>query len=170
MCQEFLQKAWDAKHRKDYAEAEANYLACLKCDPENAEALREQGLMYWGNFEKTVEAIALIEKSLALEDCADGHFFLAMVNQECDPAMSAAEFRKAIEAYELEGDATGLQGLAHCYYAELLAQEDKVIEAEEQFLQALRIDPENETIQRNNARFQKWLRENGKHPLASQDD
>jgi methylphosphotriester-DNA--protein-cysteine methyltransferase len=45
MCQEFLQKAWDAKHEKDYAAAEANYRACLKCNPENAEALRELGLM-----------------------------------------------------------------------------------------------------------------------------
>jgi len=64
MCREFLQKAWDAKHAKDYVAAEANYLACLECDPENAEALRERGIMYWAIFKKTPEAIDLIEKSL----------------------------------------------------------------------------------------------------------
>ncbi len=154
MFQEFLQKAWDAKCQGNFAEAEVNYLACLECDPENAEALREQGLMYWANFKKTPEAIVLIERSLAFKECADGHHFLALVTQEHDVAKSLAEFRKALEGYDREANVTGLMGLAHCNYAHVLSREDEILEAEKHYLEAVRIDPDNEDIQKYSADFQ----------------
>jgi tetratricopeptide (TPR) repeat protein len=174
MCQEFLQKASDAVRREDFIGAEGHYLACLKCDPQNAEAYRELGMMYWANFKKTTESIDLIEKSLILEDCADGHFYLAMVNQRHDRTKALDEFQKAIAAYKANADASGLLGLAHCNYALVLAQDNKFIEAEEHFLEALRIDPENGDIQKYNANFQRYkadfqkcLREIGQDPSTS---
>jgi tetratricopeptide (TPR) repeat protein len=143
---------------KDYDAAESSYLACIGCDPGNAEAFRELGLMYWGRFKKTPEAIDLIEKSLALEESGDGHLFLAMVNQKQDSKRALNEFQKALEIYMSAPEATGLLGLTHCYYASLLAQENRLLEAEEHFLEAIRVDPENETIQRNNTRFQRYFR------------
>ena len=101
------------------------------------------------------------------KDCAEGHFYLAMVNQTHDRSRSLDEFQKALAAYKLEGNTTGLLGLVHCYYANLLAQADKLLEAEEHFLEALNVDPENEAIQHNNAHFQQYLREEGKHPSTS---
>jgi tetratricopeptide (TPR) repeat protein len=158
MCREFLQKAWDAKMADDYAAEETNYLACLAIDPENAEANRELGIMYWGRFNKTQEAIELIEKSLKSEDCAVGHFYLAMVNTDCDRKRALAEFQTAIAAYKLEANDRSLIELAHCYYADLLAQEGDFDEAGKHFSEALRIDPENETIKKYCSYFQQVLR------------
>jgi Tfp pilus assembly protein PilF len=138
-----LEQAFAAKNLGEDAAAEKLYLKCLDSDPENAEALRELGLMQYGLHKNSLKAQQLIEHSLTVEDCPQGRFYLALVLADLGFGKEAEhQFKNALE--RSDGDA-----LVDAMYADFLATNERLDEAEEHFKAALLKDPECEYARKN---------------------
>jgi tetratricopeptide (TPR) repeat protein len=87
--------------------------------------------------------LRLIEHSLVVEDCPQGRFYLALVLDDLGLKKEAElQFKNALE--RSDNDA-----LVDAMYADFLALNERLDEAEEHFKAALRKDPECEYAQKN---------------------
>ena len=143
MNNQLLEQAFAAKGRGDEDADEKLYEECIASDPRDAEALRELGLMHYGRHKNNLKAKELIERSLVIEDCPQGRFYLALVLAELGLTNDAEqEFKQALE--RSENDA-----LVDAMYADFLASNERLDEAEEHFKAALLKEPDCEYALKN---------------------
>lgn len=151
MSDQLLEQAFEAKGAGDYELARRLYQDCLSVDPRNAEALRELGMLTYGIFKDDVTARELVERSLEIEDCAMGHFYLGLIldSQDLFP-LAEKEFEHSLK--ESGGDA-----MMHTMYGDILGAQGKFDQAKEHFVAALAKEADYEPAQKSYAKLMEVL-------------
>ena len=137
----------------DHGLAEKLYLVCLDQNSNDAEALRELALIEYGFKKNSVKAKELIEQSLKIEDCAMGHFYLALIldNLRIYP-QAEEEFEYSIK--ESKGDT-----MMNSMYGDVLVAQKRFDKAKLHFIAALLKEPDYKPAQESYAQLLKILNE-----------
>ena len=138
-----------AKSNSEYGRAIDEFRLAVDVDPDNADAHKELGWLTYGINGSLIEACNHLESALCLNaQLGDAHMYLGIVlNRLSKLGESEAHFRIALEQSEDPA-------IVHSTFAEdFLWHKGRYGEAEQHFLEALRLCPEMTLALRDYARM-----------------